>query len=227
MNDIYLSKYRIKNLEPLSDKSKGVNGVCYKYKNGVIKIFRYDLNSHYKENILSHLKKDSKIILWPKALVFEKGFFTDKLKGYYMDKAPNDNLLNIRNKVLHDNMDITFDQILYIYYDKFLPELKNENVLLSDVKMGHIFLDDNLYLTDTDNFTIEEKSGEIYKCNLSQVNFCMKMLFDNLMNSSLRNNINYKNTYEDEFIYDMIKNIRSKTNGEACSLLSLKNYNNC
>ena len=70
MDDIYLSGVRMKTLKPVSNKPSGVNGCCYKYKNGVIKLFNYNLTNYDKENILSHLNKESKIILWPESLVF-------------------------------------------------------------------------------------------------------------------------------------------------------------
>lgn len=122
MDDIYLSGIKIKRLIPVSNKPSGVNGCCYKYKDGVIKIFRYNLNTYDKENILDHLNRESNIILWPKALVFKKDFFTDKLKGYYMPMAKNESLLTLRNNILKNKKDITFDEFLSIYYDKFLPE---------------------------------------------------------------------------------------------------------
>lgn len=225
MDDIYLSDVRMKTLKPVSNKPSGVNGCCYKYKNGVIKLFNYNLTNYDKENILSHLNKESKIILWPESLVFKKGFFKDKLKGYYMPMAKGDNLIALRNKILTGKKDVSFDEILSIYYDKFLPELKKEEVLLGDVKMAHVFLSDNISLTDTDAFDIRDDYCEkIYKCNLSQVNYSIKMLFDYIISSELRFNTSKSVLSKETFLDDMIKDISKVTDSSVNSLLTLNNY---
>lgn len=225
MNDIYLSGIRMKTLKPVSNKPNGVNGCCYKYKNGVIKLFNYNLTNYDKENILSHLNKESKIILWPESLVFKKVFFKDKLKGYYMPMAKGDNLIALRNKILDGTKDISFDEFLSVYYDKFLPELKKEEVLLSDIKMSHIFLGDNLLLVDTDTYNVcDDYCEKIYKQNLSQVNYSIKMLFDYIVSSELKFNTSKNVLSKEMFLDDMIKDIKIVTDSSVNSLLTLKNY---
>lgn len=91
--------------------------------------------------------------------------------------------------------------------------------------MNHIYLSDNFYLIDTDFFNTDiNYSDEIYKCNLSQVNFCIKSLFDGLVSSDLKLNVGKSILSKEEFVDDMISEIKIITDNSVNSLLTLKNY---
>ena len=69
-----------------------------------------------------------------------------------MDEAPGKKLLTLRNEIICGKNDISFEELLYLYYDMFIPKLKKEEVVINDMKSCQVFIDDNIYLTDTDTF---------------------------------------------------------------------------
>lgn len=221
MKDIILTHDEIvtRKENPVNKNFKGAYGACSYYENGLIKIFYTDIKDRILKNIEANLKRSSNIIMYPKAKVLEKDI--NKLCGYYMDIAPGKTLLRLRNEMLCGKSDMSFEYFLYLYYDKFLPELKNEEVLISDMKSCQIYIDDNIYLTDTDTFLDKQsndtkiwlrlmKYNNVLNGNLNEIN---KVFYETFnfngrvyiwMDDYDLGNVNY--------MYKFIDEIKSKTN---------------
>lgn len=220
---IYLTNYQIRKLEKVSDKKDlycGTRGACYKYKDGVLKIY-YDLSSINFEAINNNIKKKSPIVLYPKKKLYIVSFtkFPFVPYGYYMDKAPGKNLLQLRNEIICNKSDLLFDDLLKIYYDNFLPLLKKEQDEFIDLKLAHIFLYDNFYLTDTDSF---EKRENAYYYNLYKFNKIMASFFEFILPKTY---IDGYLSYKDEsYIDKQIKEIKKCTSNNVNSFQELNNY---
>lgn len=170
MKNIYLTSKQIERLELISS---GNFGSCFNYKNGVLKVFNSDINSDTLSAINKNLKRESNIVLYPKRKLYKVEFLEAKPSGYYMNKAPGIDLKTMVFDILTGEIDLSFNDFLSLYYDKFIPELKKEDALLNDVKIAHVFIDDNFYLIDTDFYSDAlSSSDETYKRNLLEVNSC-------------------------------------------------------
>ena len=195
-----------------------------------MKIFKRHIEPCDYHNIKENLKRESDIIMYPKSKVFlydEKTTF----KGYLCNRAPGMDLTNFILSIADGKTDILFDDFLTGYYDKFLPELKKENVLLSDIKLEHIYFDDCFYLIDTDwytnrtkDMTIEEKDEK----NISRINTYLNNFIFAFLNIEVCNNlffdISTEEKYKDEYIEKIFEGIKKATNGSVVSFSELLNY---
>ncbi len=248
MRNIVLSRRKIEKLKPLSDDSKGCLAECCSYKKGVIKSFYEEIDESILIRIKKNLKRKSKIVLYPRSLVYELRYEKYKLilipVGYYMKKAPGINLTKLMKKIMVGSMDISYERLLYLYYEKFLPELRNEKVAIYDMKVSHIFIDDNIYLTDTDDFDdklyfddtdilskfynepkieyIEDSSFDrIYKYNLKEINKVFEYILYFISNYSIR--IDY--SLEDEnYLKEAIRQIKEQTSDDIKTLRQLNKF---
>ncbi len=233
MEDIYLTKEEIEELERISKNYHGCNGECFKYEDGVVKIFYDGLASYLKCKIDEDIKRSSNIILWPKKRVFKVNRKTKYVIGYFMDKAPNVSLLDLKNKIISGKMDLAFDDLLRIYYDRFLKELQKEKVYMFDIKLAHVFIDDNFYFIDTDGYfdkdlyyvnTSEDKDEvKPYDYNLKEINKALALFMDCIICPGLKiytdDDLN-----KESFLFDCISNIRSLTNNRVDTFMKLSNY---
>lgn len=223
MKNIYLTDYQIKKMEKISDKKDlycGTRGSCYKYKNGVLKIF-YDLSSINLAAINNNLQKKSPIVLYPKKKLYRVSLTKMPFipYGYYMDMAPGKNLLQLRNEIICDKSDLLFDDLLRIYYDNFLPLLKKEQDEFIDLKLAHVFLNDNFYITDTDDF---KKRSYAFYYNLPKFNEILSLLFKYTLPEAY---IDSYSSYGDESYLDrQIKIIKKCTSNNVNSFRELNNY---
>ena len=230
MRNIILTEKQIDNLPILSGDNTGAYGKCYKYKGKILKIFKYDISPSDYQNIKANLKRKSDIIMYPNSKVY---IYDEKLrfKGYTCDEAPGIALSNMRSLIRNGKEDISFDDFLSGYYDKFLPKLKKENVLLSDIKLQHIFFDNCFYLIDTDwykekpeDMTIKEKNEKnIKKFNTYLNNFIFYFLSIEICNN-LEFGISLEERYKEVYIEKIIEGIIKATNGEVNSFNELYNY---
>lgn len=222
MEDIYLSRRELKKLEPLSDKSHGVFGQCYRYNNGVLKIYYNNVPFYLRSSINKNIKRDSKIILYPKCKLYKKGIIFPTLKGYYMDEAPGINLLTLSNNIISGKQDLSFDEILSLYYDSFIPELKTEKILMSDLKLPHIFVDDNFYFTDTDSYEDGFSNSFMYRENLKQINFVFFDFFINVGSLPIKA---YSSSFSKEnYFYRQVNEIRKLTGNSVNTLREFCEY---
>ena len=230
MKNIILTKKQINNLKLLSRNSIGGYGRCYDYKGEVLKIFGRKLDSNQTKKIKKKLRRNSKIIMYPKKRVF---LFDKKIKfkGYVCDKAPGVDFVKLVSLIKNGELDITFDEFLEIYYDKFLPLLKKEDVVLKDVQLWHMFWDDGLYLIDTDQY-IDRPCSMTKECkdtlNISLLNYEIKNFIMEFISPplcwDLLHNVSGK---ESEDYYDLkkvIEILRRFTNQEVNSFNGLFNY---
>lgn len=67
MKNIYLTSKQINRLEPISS---GNFGSCFNYKNGVLKVFNYDIYSDMLSDINKNLKRESNIVMYPKRKLY-------------------------------------------------------------------------------------------------------------------------------------------------------------
>ena len=224
MQDIYLTERKIKKLEPLSDKSYGAYGKCYRYNGGVLKVFYDAISSRIESAIDKNIKRDSEIIFYPRSKLYMKSFSISRLKGYYMDEAPGINLLTLRNNVISGKQDLTFEELLSIYYDCFIPKLRKEDILMDDLKLSHIFIDDNFYFTDTDLYMDGLASdSSIYEENLSQVN---SLLFGFLgdIGEFFRYDYECVGLSEENYFYRQISEIKRITGNSVNTLREFCEY---
>lgn len=230
MKNIILTNEEINKLSLLSKNSHGCYGICYDYSGQVLKLFKRELDIEALNKIKKNLKRKSEVIMYPTnkvLLMAEKTTF----KGYLCNKAPGDDLSVFRYLIKEGKKDISFDSFLTGYYDKFLPQLKKEDVLLSDVKLQHIFFHDCFYLIDTDWYTdrpndmsIKEKNEKnINKFNTYLNNFVFYFLSIEVCNN-LEFNISLEDRYKEVYIEKIFEGIRKATNGEVNSFNELYNY---
>lgn len=227
MKNIYLTSKQIKRLEPISS---GNFGSCYNYKNGVLKVFRSDIHSDMMSDINKNLKRESNIVMYPKRKLYKIELLKVKPSGYYMNKAPGIDLETMVFDILTGKTDLSFDDFLSLYYDKFILELKKEDALLNDVKTSHVFIDDNFYLIDTDFYSDALSSGdETYKRNLLEVNSC----FDNFLcrfsrylipRDGIFTNEEIEKFQKEKYLDDKINYIKRLTNGSVETLRELGEY---
>lgn len=233
MENIYLAKRKIDYREkhPINDDFKGAYGSCTYYNNGILKVFHVYIDDDIKENIENNLKRKSNIIMYPKCKLFEKR--TKKFRGYFMDEAPGKNLLKLKNEIICGKNDISFEELLYLYYDMFIPELKKEEVVISDMKSCQVFIDDNIYLTDTDLFYDKDNSyakkwlkdcsyRDVFHANIHEMNYVFKVVFNDIGNQMIW-------LHDDElrdvnYIYKYFDEIRKVTNN---SVKTLREYCLC
>ncbi len=166
---------RIKN-NPINDSNSGIFGSCYYYKKDeIMKIFN-NLDSYILNNIKLNVKRTSNIIIYPNDLVF----LNKKFIGYTMNKAPGTSLDEIINDIFCFKKDIAFEEFLTFFYDKFIPELKKQDVLMNDIKPCHMFIDDNIYFIDTDCYEqLSNESEDAFKHNVFIINqVLMNLMLD-------------------------------------------------
>lgn len=230
MINIILTKKQIDSLPLLSGNNTGCYGICYDYKGRVLKIFKQTIEPSDFQNIKANLKRKSKIIMYPTNKVYlydEKLYF----KGYLCNKAPGVDLFSMRSLIRNSEEDILFDDFLAGYYDKFLPKLKKEDVLLSDVKLEHIFFNYCFYLIDTDwyidrpnDMSIGEKNNK----NISKINTQLNNFIFNFLPIEVCNNIEFdiclNERFEEVYIEKIFEGIKKATNGEVNSFNELLNY---
>ena len=222
MENIILTKKNIKKLEPLSSDNSGLWGTCYKYEDGVLKVFQnIFFDKEMKKRIEKNLKRDSEIIMYPKKklYVIDRGPF---LSGYKCPLAKGISLDNLAGKILYSDIDISFDDFKSAYYDKFIGLLKKEDIVLNDVKIEHIFYNDSFSLVDTDYY--DDRPKEMSNKEKNDINIT---LFNREIRCFLGDIIGvYKFLdYDDDFFIDRYLNlIMQVTQNEVNSFSSLKNY---
>lgn len=221
MGKIILNKSDIANLKPISKLNSGQFGSCFEYNGKVLKIFKDDIEPEDYRNIKRNLKRESSVIMYPRdeAYLFDKILY---FKGYLCNKAPGTDLLNMQTLIKKDNDDISFDNFLAAYYDKFLPELKKEMVLIDDIKLAHIFFKDCFYLVDTDWYSsipcdmivTEKDMRNIRPVNKYLVDFIFSFISNDVFNS-FHFDIKVVNMHMEGYIEYIIKEIRKVTNNEV------------
>lgn len=225
MNDVYLSKKKLSLLKPVSSDNKGNFGACYQYQNSVVKVFHQRIPSEFKKVIKKQLAMESELFLFPKKKLYVYDLLSVTYKGYVADSAPGISLFNLLSKVKLGEEDVTFDRLLCIYYDAFLPLLLKENVLIRDNKLKHMFIDDNVYFVDTDYYLKKPDDMSVNKKNrenLYMINEVFYQLFFGL-NYSVYKCINAG--YDSESYFDiLIQDINKLSLGEVKSLRGLYNY---
>lgn len=229
MENIYLTSEEIKNLNKVCKHNYGCNGECFLYKDGVVKLFYNELPFYLKDKIDNDIKRSSNIILWPRKKVFKVNKKASYMAGYFMDKAPNISLLDLKNKIISQKTDISFDDFLRVYYDNFLSALKKEEIYMVDIKLAHVFIDDNFYFIDTDGYFEKDDNfifaktdqAKPYDYNLKEINRVLALFMDCIMGPNIM-------VYKDEdlskesFLYDAIFNARKLT--KTNSFMKLSNY---
>ncbi len=217
---IKLSSKQLGELIPLSGENSGYFGNCYKYNDGVLKVFFTDVSKLVLDNINNNLKRQSPIIMYPKS----KLYIEDKFKGYYANMAPGISLENLVLEIKNKTMDLSFDDYLSIYYDKFLPCLIKENVIFDDIKLEHTFIKDNFYFIDTDLYKKQEENvslKSIKDINLSNLNF---FVFNYFIYSFSMENFYVPDNFKENYMERLINNIRYKTNYYVDSFKMLDSY---
>lgn len=225
-----LTKKQIDNLKLLSGNSIGGYGRCYDYKGKVLKIFSRKLDSTQIKKIKKNSRRNSKIIMYPKKRVFVLDRKI-KFKGYVCDKAPGVDFVKLGSLIKNGVLDITFDEFLEIYYDKFLPLLKKENVVLKDVQLRHMFWDDGLYLIDTDQY-IDRPRSMTKECkdtlNVSLLNYEIKNFIMEFISPplcwDLLHDVSGKESDDYYELKKVIGILRGFTNQEVKSFNELFNY---
>lgn len=217
---IKLSSKQLGELIPLSGENSGYFGKCYKYNDGVLKVFFTDVSNQVLDNINNNLKRQSPIIMYPKS----KLYIEDKFKGYYANMAPGISLENLVLEIKNKTMDLSFDDYLSIYYDKFLPCLIKENVIFDDIKLEHTFIKDNFYFIDTDLYKKQEENVGLKSTkdiNLSNLNF---FVFNYFIYSFSMENFYVPDNFKEDYMERLINNIRYKTNYYVDSFKMLDSY---
>lgn len=217
---IKLSSKQFGELIPLSVENSGYFGKCYKYNDGVLKVFFTDVSKWVLDNINNNLKRQSPIIMYPKS----KLYIEDKFKGYYANMAPGISLENLVLEIKNKTMDLSFDDYLSIYYDKFLPCLIKENVIFDDIKLEHTFIKDNFYFIDTDLYKKQEENVGLKSTkdiNLSNLNF---FVFNYFIYSFSMENFYVPDNFKENYMEKLINNIRYKTNYYVDSFKMLDSY---
>lgn len=222
MEDIILTKKQLEKLPLLHEKSEGIYGQVVVYKDGLIKRFKDDIDSNMKKNIEENIKRQSPIFLYPKCKVYEKNNENNlKLRGYFMDEAPGIDLLRLRNGILSGKNDMAINDFLTIYYDKLLPLLLHEDMLMLDMKLCQMFIDDNFYFVDTDPFyksnikiLRDYNFNSAYEWNLKEINSVITGFFDMIFNYKVDSNLEYK---DDNYINNYLINVIRITKGKAKS----------
>lgn len=147
-----------------------------------------------------------------------------------MNKAPGIDLETMKFNILTGVTDFSFDDFLKLYYDKFIPELKKENALLNDVKMAHVFIDDNFYLIDTDFYSdVLSSSDETYKKNLLEVNSCFRNFLcyfsiHLVPNYGFFTDEDMQKLQNEKYLDDKINYIKRLTNGSIDTFGKLNEY---
>ncbi len=227
MKNIYLTSKQINRLEPISS---GNFGSCFNYKNGVLKVFNYDIDSDMLSDINKNLKRESNIVMYPKRKLYMVEHLKVKPSGYYMNKDTGIDLETMKFNILTGVTDFSFDDFLKLYYDKFIPELKKENALLNDVKMAHVFIDDNFYLIDTDFYSdVLSSSDETYKKKLLEVNSCFRNFLcyfsiHLVPNYGLFTDEDMQKLQNEKYLDDKINYIKRLTNGSIDTFGKLNEY---
>lgn len=214
-----LGSVKIDELIPLNGINKGIFGECYKYKNGVLKVFFNNVSPVMLENINNNLNRKSDIIMYPKS----KLYIDNKFKGYYTDMAPGISLENLALEIKKKVSNLSFDDYLSIYYDKFLPNLIKEKVIFDDIKLEHTFIKDNFYFIDTDLYKEQDNMSlkDIKDVNLSNLNF---FVFNYFIYFFSDENFYVPDTSSENYMERIINNIRSKTNYYVDSFGALDSY---
>ena len=230
MKNIILTKKQIDGLKLLSGSNTGSYGKCYDYKGKVLKLFKYDIAPSDYQNIKANLQRKSDIIMYPESKVYE---YDEKLvlKGYICNKAPGFDLSIMRTLIKDNKEDISFDGFLSGYYDIFLPKLKKEDVILSDIKLEHIFFRDFFCLIDTDwytsrpnDMTIEYKNKKnIERINTYLSNFVFYFLPISVC-SNIEFDISLKERFNEIYIQKIFEGIIKATNGDVDTFNELLNY---
>lgn len=230
MKNIFLTKKQVDDLPSLSGNNTGAYGKCYEYKGKVLKIFKKDITPSDYQNIKANLKRKSDIIMYPVSKVY---LYDEKLrfKGYTCDKAPGVNLSSARGLIKDGKEDISFDSFLKGYYDIFLPKLKKEDVILNDIKLGHIFFREYFCLVDTDWYIQkpsdmldkEKDEKNIGKINTYLGNFIFSFVPIEVCNY-LTFDVSLQEKYSEIYIEKIFEGIIKATNGEVNSFNELYNY---
>ncbi len=127
MKNIYLTSKQIERLEPISSSNFGS---CFNYKKGVLKVFRSDIHFDMISDINKNLKRESNIVMYPKYKLYKVEFLKIKPNGYYMNKAPGIDLKTMVFDIKVGEADLSFDDFLSLYYDKFILELKKRSSIV-------------------------------------------------------------------------------------------------
>lgn len=178
-----------------------------------------------KRRIEKQLLIQSPIVMYPRKKLYLRGIPWLTFKGYLTTKAPGFNLSSLIQRVKLGEQDLMFDDVLRIYYDKFLPLLLRENTCFFDVSKDHVFIDDNIFIADTDFYEIRPKwiserqknQNNLYAVNRSFYNFFYGV------NPVVHQVV--KPDFQDEAYLDyFITDLNKKTAGRVKSLRMLYDY---
>ncbi|MBQ9012324.1 MAG: hypothetical protein IJ094_01915 [Bacilli bacterium] len=238
MKDIYLTKKETEDeegLKLLSPESQGYYGRVLKYKDGCVKLFFQNISHTNILRIERNIKIDSNIIMYPRCKVFS--YEENKIIGYFMNIAPGTDFQTLCDNSF-SKKDISFEYLLHIFYDKFIKDLKNEELMIYDMKPCQVFIDDNLYLTDTDLFRGEEDEyymsnigdfkafRDVYSYNIDQINKVLAQAFyrcasngDYYFKYPL-----FRDKTDENYIFKIINDIITATKGEVKTFGQLFTY---
>lgn len=227
MKKIILNESDIACLKPISKSNSGCCGKCFEYNGMVLKVFHRPINfiSSKYERIQNNLKRQNDYIMYPKDIlkINERRTLMD---GYTCDKAPGVDINKLSSLICDGKIDITFDDFLTAYYDRFLPATKKEQVIFFDVKPEHMFYDDNFYMIDTDlyrekneHITIKEKD----EINCTQIIRCITIFLNNFLPCSAKLSC-HNEIANDKYLYKKIEMIRALLGDSVNSFGQLNNY---
>ena len=223
----YISKEEFNNLKPLDGDNEGKYADCYKYKDGVLKVYKnvkyYNLK---KDKIIKKLKilKRKKIegISFPTDI----GLTYNNKLAYTMPFLDGDNFSKIKQNIENNNYDITLEQILYCYHDAIqkAEKLNSLNLKIIDLHSDNckILKDYSFGLLDVDFYEKTKKKyhDNICEHNIKKVNdifldFLNKFYsFIFMYNEEIYERYIYGDDKKD-FIDEVIKIIENKTNEKS------------
>ena len=222
----YISEEEFNNLKPLDGDDEGRYATCYKYKDGVLKVYKtfkyYKLG---KDSFIKKLKSLKKIKVNGISFPMDIGVTYDNKLAYTMPFLDGVNFSEIKQNIENNNYDITLEQILYCYQDAIekLEKLNSLNFKIVDLHQDNCkLLKDNKFgLLDIDFYEKVNKKyhDNICKHNIKQINelfsdflnkfYILMFLHDEENYLMFTDNIEYKN-YIDEII--RIMKDKTKTN---------------
>lgn len=235
MENIILPKSELDTLPFLHDESEGAHAEVVRYKDGLIKRYREDISDSMRLSLEENIKRSSEIFIYPKCLVFEKELFQkEKLRGTFMDEAKGIDLIRLQSKILSGDVDLDIDEFLTIYYDKLLPILKKEEVLIFDMKPYQIFIGTNFSYVDTDpfcdantktakDFIKAQELSAAYEWNLYETNKCITSAFNIIFKNKVKSILEFS---DQNYINDYIGIAIKLVNGKAKTFKEVEKYLN-
>lgn len=155
------------------DNGEGREGRVFKYENLAVKIFKYPVYQHQEDgyDFLMNLKANRFV------LIKDKFYEQNMMQGFIMDYIENK-----KSRFEHVNMTTLLSDLTLIKKDLLM--FKENKVWLTDVHMGNIMFNGNLYIIDTNSYlpldvytelnddtcTEEQMKNIIYQDNLYMIN---------------------------------------------------------